>query len=177
MHLAEIDVELFYKLWFGLIQFTNAKYNIDSAIGSPDTPGGVNADKVVPVKDKLWQEVSLIDEYLNADSAISDDERNILLGWKKRVTGDFILLKHLARYSVFMDFKGDDPNLYGVVGLTSELSELFPQAVMPIMVNATLLPFKGRIIYDSLFTAKNVRFGGGYKSNFNETYKKMRSKE
>jgi len=176
MHLTELDKELFYKLWFGLIQFTNAKYNINSAIGSPDSQGGVDANKVVPIKDKLWREVSLIDEYLNTNSAIAEDERNILLGWKRHVTGDFILLKHLARYSVFMDARGSDPNLYGVVGLASELSELFPQTVMPIMVNATLLPFKGRIIYDSLLMAQNIRFGGGYKSSFNDAYKKAKEK-
>ena len=176
MHLTEIDKELFYKLWFELIQFTNVKCNINSDIGSPDSPGGVDANKVIPVKDRLWCEVNLIDEYLNANSDIPEDERNILLGWKKRVTGDFILLKHLARYSVFMDFRDDDPNLYGVVGIASDLSEMFPQPVMPILVNATLLPFKGNIIYDSLLMAKNIRFGGGYKRSFNEEYKKAKEK-
>jgi len=177
MHLTEDDKELFYRLWFGLIQFTNTKFNIDPTIGPPGSSGGVDANKVVPVRDRLWCEDSLIDEYLCVNGAsIPEDEQKILLGWKKRVPGDFILLKHLARYSVFMDFRDEDPNLYGVVGLTSELSEMFPQAVMPVLVNATLLPFKGMIIYDSLLSAKNIRFGGGYKKNFNESYKRSKEK-
>ena len=176
MHLSETDKDLFYKLWFGLIEYTNVKCNIHADIGSPVSPGGINPGGVIPVKDMLWKEVSLIDEYLDANSKIPEDERNILLGWKKCVTGDFILLKHLARYSVFMEFKDDAPNLYGVIGLASDLSVLFPQPVVPVLVNAALLPFKGKIIYDSLLSAKNIRFGSGYKSSFNESYKKAKEK-
>jgi len=38
------------------------------------------------------------------------------------------------------------------------------------MVEAILLPFKGRVIYDGLLSGYNIHFGGGIRSNLNDTY-------
>lgn len=41
-------------------------------------------------------------------------------------------------------------------------------------VEAVLLPFKGKIIYDGLFQARNIFFGGGIKRNLKESYMKAK---
>jgi len=41
----------------------------------------------------------------------------------------------------------------------------------PSAVKATLLPFEGKIIYDSLLESYNVYFGSGVRADLNETYK------
>lgn len=39
-----------------------------------------------------------------------------------------------------------------------------------MMVNAVLLPFKGKIVYDGTLKAYNIFVGGGIRSGLNETY-------
>jgi hypothetical protein len=41
---------------------------------------------------------------------------------------------------------------------------------LPVWVEAVLLPFKGRIIYDGLLISRNIMFGSGIRGNLNETY-------
>ncbi len=45
------------------------------------------------------------------------------------------------------------------------------------MVDAILLPFKGRIIYDGLLQGYNVTLGGGYRSDLNYIYSVAKQKE
>ena len=44
------------------------------------------------------------------------------------------------------------------------------------MVDAVLLPFKGKIIYDGFLMPYNVRFGGGYRSSFGDQLKGAKAK-
>ena len=60
MHLNEMETKQFFKLWLGLIKFTNVKYNMDATFGFPESPREVNIQKALPIKDKLWHEVNLI---------------------------------------------------------------------------------------------------------------------
>jgi hypothetical protein len=44
-------------------------------------------------------------------------------------------------------------------------------------VDAILLPFKGRIIYDGLLQGYNISFGSGYRSDLNYIYSVAKQKE
>ena len=46
---------------------------------------------------------------------------------------------------------------------------------LPLYVQTVLLPFKGKIVYDGLFQAYNIYFGGGIKRDLRESY--MRAKQ
>jgi hypothetical protein len=45
---------------------------------------------------------------------------------------------------------------------------------LPVWVQAVLLPFKGRIIYDGLLMSRNIIFGSGIRGDLNETYQTAR---
>ena len=49
---------------------------------------------------------------------------------------------------------------YGVVALFDPFEAVIGP-YLPRMIKTTLLPFKGRIVYDGLVTGYNVTFGGG----------------
>jgi hypothetical protein len=42
---------------------------------------------------------------------------------------------------------------------------------LPVMVEAVLLPFEGKIIYDSLIAPYKVSFGSGLRNRFNHAYR------
>lgn len=102
----------------------------------------------------------------------SESDLLIVNNWKNRISDKFILLKYLKNYSIFL---GND-NIYGVIGITNPIDEMFPPSVLPLLVETVLLPFEGKIIYDSLIMPYRVNFGGGAKKGFQQEYRELKSK-
>ena len=70
------------------------------------------------------------------------------------------------------DNHNDHDSVFLVCGLNSSIEEMFPSDYfpLPVIVKATLLPFKGRIITDGLVQRYNIFSGGGVKKMLRETY-------
>ena len=167
--LPDEDSALFYKLWMGLLDYVNRKFSVEPGLGKITSPENTDIHMLLPVRDKLWEDVSVIDEYI-VKARLPADEIIILEGWKNAVCGDFILMKHLKKYSVLMTNE-IIPLLYGVTGIYSKWDELIQKERLPVVINCALIPFKGRIIYDSLLRGGNVTYGSNYKKRFNEAYR------
>ena len=90
---------------------------------------------------------SLIDDYL-AQAQLSDENRDIVSSWKKHISGKFILERHLKKGSIFISL--DDEKVYLVKGLNSTWREMLDGMPPPVLLNATLLPWKDVIISDGL---------------------------
>ncbi len=60
--------------------------------------------------------------------------------------------------------------MYGVLALHKTLDELLPYVRYPHYVQAVLLPFMDKIIYDGFLQGYAISFGGGIKSDLKETY-------
>ena len=59
----------------------------------------------------------------------------------------FQIFRYLKKHAIFI---GEDSQVYGVLALQDSLEEMFYGRPLPIMVQAVLLPFRGKIIYDAL---------------------------
>jgi hypothetical protein len=66
---------------------------------------------------------------------------------------------------------------YSVSGLVTPLDEIVPSHALPQMVETVLLPYKGMIVYDGLFSGYNVIFGGNIRSDLNRVYQVAKHKE
>ncbi len=164
MKLIQEDEELFFKLYNSLLNYVNKKNNV--------TKNDLNSDDQAKMKVRtiLFNDVSIIDAYIKDNpNKFSQENLNIILGWKTHIVDDFIILRQLSKYAIFM-LNG---KAYGVVALSMELGDMVQ---IPAYVGAILLPFKGRIIYDGLMTARYITFGGGIKRGFNEDYNKAKAK-
>jgi hypothetical protein len=84
-------------------------------------------------------------------------------------------MKHLAKYSVLMTFEGKPTLLYGVCGITNPLKDVLPHPA-PFPADLVLLPFKDKIIYDSLASTFNTMFGSGMRSAAKEWYDEAKEK-
>ena len=71
-----------------------------------------------------------------------------------------------------MDMKKN--NLYGVTGISCPLSEMIP---FPYMADTVLIPFNGKIVYDSLLVGKKISFGSNIRKSFNEQYSEIKKKK
>jgi hypothetical protein len=176
MYLGEKDAMMFYKSWLGLLEFTNQRYKIYPGLTEMVNAEILNPQEVLQIRNKLWEDDTILEEYLQQyGKSLTMAEFELIKGWKNKVLGRFILLKHLKKYSVFMK-EGMGGKLFGVLGLHNSIEDMFPPARLPIYVDAVLMPFEGKIIYDSLLSPYNIRFGSGIKKRFNEDYRNIKER-
>ena len=68
------------------------------------------------IADRLWGNTELIDEYL-AEEKLPEEHKNIILGWKKRISGKFIVERHLKKGTIFIQAENNE--VYLVSGIIS----------------------------------------------------------
>ena len=116
MRLERSDAELFYRLWFPLLDFVNSEYHICPEAGAIDQELGVDACDAKAIADYLWSHTGVIEEYL-AVAKLPNEHAKIVAGWKHCKPGKYILERHLKKGSVFIS--AEDGAVYMVKGLFS----------------------------------------------------------
>ncbi len=159
--------ELFYELWFPLLDYVNQKYKVNSKLKKMTGAKNLDPGEVKKIADYLWEHTSVIDEYL-VDCSLSDEHSGIASGWKKCISGRFMLEQHLKKGSVFISTENEQ--VYMVGGIITSWEEMFFYRPLPILLDAALIPFKGKIISDGIVIPNNVCFGKGYSSEFKDIY-------
>ena len=94
MRLEQSDAELFYQLWFPLLDFVNKKYHVCPETETIDQRQGVDASDAKAIADYLWSHIEVIEEYL-AIAELPKEYAQIVAGWKQCKPGRYILERHL----------------------------------------------------------------------------------
>ena len=167
MRLSEQDAKLFFDLMWALQSFVNQKLKIHTNLKSLDDYAECSTEEKFEVRKALYADIKLVDSFVQENPQnFSEEKLSIVSNWKNFIEGDFQIERILKRYTVFI--KGAD--VYGVLGLYQGFDELVHRSHLPLYVKTVLLPFKGKIVYDGLFQAHNIYFGGGIKRNLKECY-------
>ena len=176
MKLSKDDVELFYRLYHSLLVYVNKKFEILEGLNSRDDIKKFTIDKVKMIRDRLYEHPELIDSFV-ADNPFnfSPEELKMVHSWKNFVKGRFLILRYLKDYTVFLNMDEKIPKAYGVLALVSTFEEMFGP-YLPVMVEAVLLPFKDKIVYDSIFTTYSITFGGNMRRSFDDSYQEAKMK-
>ena len=88
----------------------------------------------------------LDDFFANELDNLTTEDISILEGFRKRITGKFLLVKCLSKHAILQNVETN--NYYAVLCLSTPLDEIFYD--IPTLIYATILPFKGKIITDGL---------------------------
>lgn len=169
MRLSEEDGNLFYELWFPLLDYVNEEKKVNEKLHNIRSSRSLDPNEVIKVANALWEDVGIIDEYLDKHNEIKGQERNIVIGWKRCVHGKFILERILKKGAILI-FTEDD-SVYRVSGIMSTWEEMFPYARLPIIIGATLIPFRDVIISDGLLTPYyKFIIGGNMAREFKDIY-------
>jgi hypothetical protein len=175
MNLSPNDVELFYRLTFGVFAYINRKLSIVAGTKSPEDVRQSSFEDKVKIRDALWNNTDLIDSYVKENpDKLSLDELAIIESWKHRVKGKFFLVNYLKDYAVFL-MEADVELALGVVPL-SQPFEATVGSHLPLYLETVLLPFKGKIIYDGVIAPYNISFGKGYREGIKESYQQAKAK-
>lgn len=169
--LQQADAREFFHIWFSLISFIN--------FFGPDAPEydleySANSNlEIYKLRTLLWEHPELIDDYIKA-ADLPKEHVEILKLWKSNhIKNKFLVMRYEESYAVLLgsNEKAKDV-LYGVVGISQPVSTVLLQK-LPIMVDTVLLPFKGKIIYDSFMNPMSVTFGPGAQKMFQDQYDKV----
>ena len=117
--------------------------------------------------EELYKNIHLLDSYLckNAEH-LHVREVEILEGFRMKVQSDFIILKCLSKYAIFIDSKTDI--IYAVKALSDRFDDFFHK--FPVYCSTTLIPFKSVIIYDGFISTHNIFLGPAISESMNEKY-------
>jgi hypothetical protein len=164
--LSGAEVERFFAIWKPLLLFVNRRLKLVPEMLDPQFKGRWFVPNLKTLRDALWADDSLQDEFITENPAkLSDDDLAIVRDWRHRLAETFAILRHLKGHSIFI---GEDSTVYDVHGITNPLSEIVLDT--PCYVKAVLLPFAGRIIYDSLVEPYNVLIGSGIRTDLERIY-------
>ena len=175
MKLSKKEVDLFYRLYYSLLFYVNRKFKILKGVNSPEDLGRFPAEELNKIKKTLYEHPELINSFVSENPLnLSASELKIVSSWKDFVKGEFFIFRYLKDYAVFLSLE-DQPKAYGVLALNSTFEEVIGQ-YLPIMVEAILLPFNGRIIYDGVLSSYSITFGSGIRSSLNDAYREAKAR-
>ena len=176
MQLPLEEVEQFFRLHRSLMFYVNRRLKlVPEQVATPEDYSGLPPEARIEVHRAFLEHLDLIDAFVAENPFdFDEDDLEIIRSWTHLVSGTFYAFRQLKPYMVFLS--STEPVVaYGVVALF-DLFEVVIGPYLPRMVKTTLLPFKGRIVYDGLITGYNVFFGGGIKRRLNESYKEAKER-
>lgn len=149
--LTKKESDLFYKLFFALLEFTNDKYKINSSIERISNNKNVLLKDIIPIIDVFWDNKSIIiDEFVSLNKyKLNDAEIESVKGFNNSKTGTFYIVRHDYEYSEVMN---DEGIIYMVKGINDYPQKLFPSEILPFPVKTTLLMFDGKLVFGGIIS-------------------------
>lgn len=170
MILDPADTDRFYTVWFPLLHFVSRRKGIVTHFPAVRGAESVAPNDAAQLRNALWADDSLREAFVAENPAgLSPADLALAASWRTRVTGSFYFFRQLKKYAIFIPERGE-PKAYGVLGLATPIDECIHMPP-PTLLEAVLIPFEGKIIYDSLLLGYNVFFGSGIRASLNDTYK------
>jgi len=170
--LSAEECRFFYEIWYGLMSFVNERMGVIKAKIKPEYPNAVSDMRIHKVREVLWENPELIDEYIN-ETQLPQEKIDILKLWRtKHKKGMFIIVEYRPEFAVAIgqNEQGED-RAYGIKGISNSVANTLRRD-LPAQIETVLLPFKGKIIYDSFISSIQIGLGEGAKSLFREIYDK-----
>lgn len=153
--------------------FVNEKRRLVPDWPKEPGPGGVVHADADELRGALWRDDALRESFIAANPAgLCERDLGIVASWKRRIGKSFLVVRHLKGHSVFLE-EGPPARAYGVCGLHDPIEEVVGSH-LPVAVEAVLLPFEGRIVYDGLMKLYSVAFGPGMRANIAAAYRGAR---
>lgn len=155
--IPEKDVNLFYRLYFALLEYTNNKYKIVPNLKKIYKRKNLNPYDISLIKEKLWEDKeNIIDEFIKENPfKLKVSELELVKEFKKGLNDIFIIAKYEPEYTLFLG----NNKIYMVKGLHANIDEIIPNEKLPYIVKTSLIPFKGFIVYDGLFNSPSINMG------------------
>ena len=150
------DAKLFYKIYFGLLEFTNKKYKINNHVKIYNHHG-INPIEIKDIVDKYWENKEAITlEFCRINPyRFNQEELNITSEFQKGIRNMFIIARYELEYTAFME----KDKIYMVKGLNDNIDHIIPYDELPHVVITSVIPFKGNLVYDGMLLGMPIKMG------------------
>jgi hypothetical protein len=167
MKLSDTDATLFFDLMFPLQFYVNQKKQILPDVASLEDYIELDLQDQATVRDALWEEPSLIAQYVAENpNHLAAEQLALIKSWQLRIVDRFILERLLKKHAIFIS----DEKVYAVLALHNSFENMIPKEALPVFVETVLLPFGDVIIYDGLLRGGNIMIGPNMAYGYKETY-------
>ncbi|HLG75680.1 MAG TPA: hypothetical protein VKX46_04660 [Ktedonobacteraceae bacterium] len=166
------EKERFYRIWFTLLHWVNKRLHLVPPFpASSEALASIELEHAMRVRNALWANDRLLDRFItNNPARLSKEDIALVESWKYRLAGEFFILGENKDYTVVLANATPHMQAYGVLGLTDSLADTIT-IPPPVLVKAVLLPFEGRIIYDSLMAVPPTLLEPGMRSELKNAYR------
>lgn len=172
MNLPDNERRQFLRLYNSLLVYVNNKYKIVQNLSHHKDIFDQDPEEVERLKERLYSDPGQIDSYVQENPAgFSDEELKIISSWRHFIKGRFYLIRFMKSYAVFLD-ESHPPRAYGVKGLAMQWDLV---TNLPRILEATLIPFKDKIIFDGAFSCYNLFFGPEMKRNILDRFRQAKA--
>lgn len=129
------------------------------------------SEEKFPSRNALYETPGLIDEFVKKNPyGWNQEDLMTAKGFKNFVSGEFFIVKYLKKHTIFLQ----EDIAYGVLSLGDLLEDMLG-GQQPVYVEAVLLPYQGKIVYDGIILSAPLYFGSGYRSSINQSYYEAKS--
>lgn len=175
--LTKSEMDLFYETWMGLLAYVNERKKLFNPKYIILDSSANHQDYIYEIRNALWQEPDLISEYIEAEELLQE-KIDLLIGWRDHhIKSMFFVLNYQAEYAIFLGSDEEVEDIYyGVKGITDPISTTM-QRQLPYSIQTVLLPFKGKIIYDSFIETNEFSFGPNITKHLEEASVKAQSSD
>ncbi|MEW5848449.1 MAG: hypothetical protein AB2A00_06520 [Myxococcota bacterium] len=179
MNLSPEEATSFLKLWAHLDAYTNQRLGLLPDVKSPrDLSHGVSVADRGRLRVAFWEDPSLLKDFIRTNPfGLSADEMEDVGRFRHAVRGRFFVERCLKDHAVLVA-AGEQRAVYAVIGLTEPIDEFLARRTpmpLPILVEAALVPFRGRITWDGLVSFHSIHFGPGIRRDLKDEY--LRAKD
>lgn len=176
MRLSPEEAARFYRVWFALLHWVNEQRHLIAAFPAVPPVASLASADIAVVRDAVWAEDALREQFLASNPAgLTPADLALVASWQQRLAGKFIVERYLKKHTIFLS-EERPARAYGVLGLVSPLEDIVGP-YLPVYVQAVLLPFEDKIIYDGLLSYFSITFGPGMRASFKNAYRDVQERE
>ncbi len=167
--LSRKNAKLFYKIYFGLLEFTNHKYKINSNVKIYNQQG-INPYEISEIVETFWKnKESVVLEFCLANPYnFNKEELKIVEGFKKGIRDIIIISKYEENYTAMMT----RDKTYMVKGLNDNIDNIISYQKLPYTVRTSIIPFQDVLVYDGLLLEIGIRMGNDFEKIIDGEYKR-----
>lgn len=181
MILSPQESETFFKLWSCVDAYVNTRTNAVPGFTTPEQLRCMQPNQLQQIRKSLWEQRALLDEFVSENPfSLSGDELADVQRFRHAVRGDFYVERFLKDHAIFVSMGHGAPRVYAVGGLRESVDEMLHRSGghgAATMVNATLIPFRRRIVWDGIVSVYRMTFGPGTRREFKNAYVRAKDRD
>jgi hypothetical protein len=169
--------ERFLELYGHLLAYVNTEYDEVAGIETYDDLHEQDDAELRPIRNRLYDADTeqLIADFVGENPVgLADDELETISRWTDYEFGEFVVVRHLEEYAVFLDWE-EPPQAFGVQAARHPFAAYWEERALPLLVSKTaLLPFQNGIVTDGWMAIQPIVFGGSISTDIDDAYEEAK---